>query len=135
MQPSTPSVRPQGVTILAILAAIGGVLGIFGGLAALFGGAVIGGLGGGALGGLLSIIGLVALVQSALELAFAYGAWRLQPWAWTLGVAAAVISLVISVLWIIGGQSLFNQAISIVIAAVILYYLNTPEVKRAFGRP
>jgi uncharacterized membrane protein (DUF2068 family) len=68
-----------------------------------------------------------------LALAFAYGAWMLKPWAWMLGMVAFGISLVLSVLGIINGD-FSGQIISILIAIAVLYYLNTPAVKAAFGR-
>ena len=131
MQP-TMRARPTGVTILAVLAAIGGVLGILGGVALL-------GLGGlaatsGVLGGSIAIFGLIAIVQSVLALAFAYGAWTLKPWAWTLGIVAEGIGIALAVLFIINGSSITSQAISIIIAGGIIYYLMTPTVKAAFGK-
>jgi uncharacterized membrane protein (DUF2068 family) len=120
--PPTARTRPQGVTILAVLAAIGGVLGILAGVALL------------GLGGSIAIFGLIAVVQSVLLLAFAYGAWMLKPWAWTLGVVAEVIGLILSVLFIVNGSSISSQVIGIVISVAILYYLFTPNVKAAFGR-
>lgn len=89
---------------------------------------------GGALGGLVSVLGIVAIVQGVLALAFAYGAWTLKPWAWTLGIVAFGISLVLAVLGMINGD-FSGQIISAVIAVAILYYLFTPPVKAAFGRP
>ena len=134
MQPSN-RVRPSGVTVLAVLAAIGGVLGILGGLLAMgLTGAVAAGTGNGGLAGLVGILGILALVQGALALAFAYGAWTLKPWAWTLGIIAFGISLALNVLNIIDGGDISRQAVSIVIGIVILYYLFTPAVKQAFGR-
>jgi hypothetical protein len=124
-QPTTRE-RPLGITILAILAAIAGVLGLLGslGLMALSG-----------LGGLFLIIGLVTLVLSVLYLAFAYGAWTLQPWGWTLGVGISVASIVITLIQLTQGQSTIVSAlISIAISGVILYYLFQPDVKAAFGR-
>ena len=128
-----PMARPTGVTILAILAAIGGVFGLLAGLAALGFGSILAAAGAESYGGLAFIAGLLILVQSALALAFAYGAWTLKPWAWTLGVAAWVLSLVLSA-WAVLTGDVSSQIISIVIAAIILYYLFTPQVKAAFGR-
>jgi uncharacterized membrane protein (DUF2068 family) len=90
--------------------------------------------GGGFLSGFMTIFGIVVLAQSVLLLAFAYGAWTLQPWAWMLGVAAIVIGLVINALFILNGSEIASQIVSIVISVVILYYLFTPAVKAAFGR-
>ena len=63
----------------------------------------------------------------ALLIAFAYGAWTLQPWAWALGVAVAIFGIVVAILQVIlGGSSVFSQVISVVIDGAILYYLNQP---------
>jgi len=119
--------RPTGITILAVLAGIGGVLGLFGGFVVLFAGTVVFG----ALGGLL---GLAALAYAGLLVAFAYGAWTLKPWAWSLGVAVSAFGIILSVLYIIGGSGIANQIISVAIDGGILYYLNQPGIKAVFGR-
>lgn len=126
----TAPVRPTGITILAILAAIGGVLGLlfgaFGGACALFSGLFT-------FGGLISLLFVVA--YSVLDLAFAYGAWMLLPWGWQLGVIAEGVAVVSALITLLSGGSFFSFLISAAIAAAILYYLFTPEVKKAFGRP
>ena len=124
---SPTAARPTGITILAVLAGIGGVLGLFGGFIVLFAGTVVFG----ALGGLL---GLAYLAYAGLLVAFAYGAWTLKPWAWPLGVAGAAFGIVLSILFIIGGSSIANQALSIIVNGAILYYLNQPGIKALFGR-
>jgi hypothetical protein len=132
----------MGVTILAALAAIGGVLGLCASLALVGLGGLLGGLAAQAgapagaaavLGGFTGIFGILILVLSVLELAFAYGAWTLKPWAWTLGVVVAGASIVLSLINVLGGD-LASPIISLAINGIILYYLFTPEVKRAFGR-
>lgn len=50
-----------------------------------------------------------------------------------VGVGLSIVSLVLSVPQIIGGD-LAGQIVSIVIAGGILYYFITPAVKQAFGR-
>lgn len=134
MATPTPRARPTGVTILAVLAAIGGVLGLLGGVTLLGLGGLAGVGGSGLLASYGAIFGIIAIVQGALALAFAYGAWTLQPWAWTLGIVAFGLSLALSVLNVVGGGNIGSQAISIVIGIAILYYLFTPAVKQAFGR-
>lgn len=98
-----------------------------------FGGLAVG-AGGGFLAGFMTIFGLVVLAQAVLLLAFAYGAWTLQPWGWTLGIVGVVIGLIINALYILNGSEIGSQIVSIAISAVILYYLFTPAVKQAFGR-
>jgi hypothetical protein len=113
--------RPLGITILAILAAIAGIFGLLGTLGLL------------AFG--LGIFGLILLVLSVVYLVFAYGAWTLKPWAWTLGVALSVASIILTVIQLVQGlTNVFSALISIAISGVILYYLFQPDVKAAFGR-
>jgi hypothetical protein len=127
--------RPTGVTILAVLAAIGGILGLLGGVALLgLGGIAAGATGNAAFFGLGAFAGIISVAIAIASLAFAYGAWMLQPWAWSLGVVLQLVSLVWAVLLIVSGGEIFSQGISIVIAGIILYYLNQPHVKAAFGR-
>jgi uncharacterized membrane protein (DUF2068 family) len=125
--------RPTGITVLAILAAIGGVFGILGGLALIGVGTVVAGATG--LGGLAAILGLIALAYGVLSLVLAYGFWTLQPWAWTLGVGLEVAGIVINVLQYINNTSAIGGTIfSIAINAIVLWYLYQPNVKAAFGR-
>ena len=87
----TMPTRPTGITILAVLSAIGGCLALLAGLfATVLGGAVGAATGSAAVGGLVSVLGLIAIVYGALSLAFAYGAWTLKPWAWNLGMASQI---------------------------------------------
>ncbi len=123
----------MGITILAILAAISGVFGIFGGLLLMLGGAAIGVAAGDAgFAGLAGLLGAVALVVAIAYLVFAWGAWGLKPWAWTLGIGLAAVSIVLGLFQLIGGN--FGAIVSIAIAGAITYYLFQPEVQRAFGR-
>ena len=126
--------RPTGVTVLAILAAIGGVFGILGGLALVgFGGvAAAGGVAG---GGLATIVGLLLLAYGVLALVLAYGFWTLKPWAWTLGVGLQAAGIVINILQFVNdSRQLVSAIVSIAISALILWYLFQPHVKAAFGR-
>ena len=125
---STPGARPTGITILAVLAGIGGVFGLLGGFTVLF-------VGGATSSAAVAVLGLCALAYAALLIAFAYGAWTLKPWAWALGVAVAIFGIVVAILQVVlGGSSIFSQLISIVIDGAILYYLNQPTIKALFGR-
>jgi uncharacterized membrane protein (DUF2068 family) len=126
--------RPTGVTIIAVLAAIGGVLGILSGLALI-------GLGGfiaasGVTGGALApIVGLLLLAYGVLALVLAYGFWTLKPWAWTLGIGLQAAGIVINILQFMNDTTqLGSRIISIAISAAIIWYLYRPNVKAAFGR-
>lgn len=127
--------RPTGVTILAVLSAIGGVFGLLAGLALIGGGAFLGSAGAVGVGGLFTIFGILVLVVAVASLAFAYGAWMLLPWAWTLGIASQVLGVIITLAEIVTGYaSLTGSIVGIAISVIIVYYLDTPDVRRAFGR-
>jgi len=136
--PATPA-RPTGITVLAVLSAIGGVFGLFGacalfGLGAL-GGALVGGQEGAQVGFFGVLMGILGLGSAGLSLAFAYGAWNLKPWAWMLGLVGQGLGIATNLYNLISGSSgIFGTIISLIIPGIIIYYLFTPEVKRAFGR-
>jgi hypothetical protein len=138
--------RPTGVTILAILALIGGVFGVIGGLGLIAGGALFGAMvgtttgatEGAAVGGIFFILGILTLGVAIVDLAFAFGAWTLKPWGWSLGIISQLASLVVIVISaVLSGNlvsSLMGSVVSIAISVVILWYLNQPAIKAAFGR-
>src|SRR6476646_7418284 len=98
----TSAQRPMGITILAVLAIIGGLFGLLGSCALLLGGSVLAAAGGGG-GGV--VLGVVTLINSVLLLAFGVGAWTLQPWAWLLGVISQGISVVLGLWNIVTGNA------------------------------
>ncbi|MEO8287849.1 MAG: hypothetical protein ABI670_15580 [Chloroflexota bacterium] len=129
-----PSARPVEVTIIAVLAIIGGIFGILDGLAIIGLGGTGAAVGAASEGISAVIVGLLTLALAIGSLAFGVGAWTLKPWAWTLGVAVFAGSIVIALISGLLFNNLGGQALSIVIDAIIIYYLFTPPVKAAFGR-
>jgi hypothetical protein len=127
--------RPQWVTILAAVSIVGGIFLLLGGLAAFGIGTIFGAAG--VKGGILvTLAGLLAIVAGALDIAFGYGAWTQQPWAWRLGVFGAVLGVVGQLLFVVAGAADFTSLIgSLVVAAVLLYFLNMPAVRRGLGGP
>jgi len=134
--------RPTGVSVLAILAAIGGILVLIGGLIlgilagameefiesliVEYGAGVIPGIGG-FIEALLLAIAAVAVIFGILYFIAAYGLWIGAGWAWWL-------TIILSILGIIGGiLSLPGGIISIIIDGLIIYYFTRPHVKEFFG--
>ena len=130
--------RPTGVTILAVLYAIGGILGI--------------------VGGALSF-DAVALVLGVVEVAIAYGLWNGQNWSRILVIIFSILGIIGSAVMIALGPTLMmfmlkanptmaskmgmflgmistvftvSGIIGIVINVIILYYLTRPHVKEFF---
>lgn len=127
--------RPTGVTILAALAFIGGILGILGSLAIFAGSVVATAVGAGPLGAFFFIFGLATLALSVVDIILGYGAWTLKAWAWQLGYILMALNVIVGLLTLLSGGSLFSFLITVVIAGVIAYYLDTPDVRRAFSAP
>jgi hypothetical protein len=123
--------RPTGVTILAILAFIGGAFGILGALALL-------GLGfafaGAAAGGLSFVFGIVALALSILYLWLGWGFWNLRRSAWSVGLLVFGFGILLSLIeFLLQYATLTNLIVTIIINGIVIYYLLTPGVKAAFG--
>jgi uncharacterized membrane protein (DUF2068 family) len=133
--------RPTGVTILAVLQFIGGVLSLLFGLSSLFFGGLMvvsdAATTAGAeidMGPIMLTAGVVALISGVIGLIAGYGLFTLKGWGWTLAVIFAVANIVSNLLSLFQGANIVGAIIGIVISGLILYYLNTPTVKRAFGK-
>lgn len=123
--------RPLGLTLLAIGAAVIGVLALVaaaGWWAASDGLALLP-----RLHGVERVVALTLLATGCLELALAYGVWTLQTWAWPLGVALEIVALVLAILQLGRGIPL-SHVTTIVVALVTLWYLATNRVRTLFGR-
>jgi len=121
-------VRPTGVTILAILEIISGIIAIAFGV--FFGTILAGSLGTsifddigpvvvGLISGITVAIGIISFVM-------AWGLLKGKSWAWTITLILTIISLIFdlpSMNWI-----------GIIIDIIILYYLFRPHVKDYFGK-
>jgi hypothetical protein len=136
--------RPVLLTVLAILAIIFGALAILGSLA-LFGLGAVGvastNTTAATAGGSAIIVGVLSLVGGALELLFGIGTLLDRAWAWWLGVIGLSLSILSNLVSIVLGAMNNNLAgaiagsiIGLVVAGLILYYLNTAAVKAYFGR-
>jgi hypothetical protein len=121
-------IRPTGVTILAILEIISGILAIvfgtfFGVISSaslgtsLFDGAAP--IAVGLVSGVLVSIGIVSFVM-------AWGLLKGKSWAWTITLILTIISLIFDL------PSM--NIIGLIIDIVILYYLFRPHVKAYFGK-
>ncbi len=136
--------RPTGVTVIAVLVIIGGIL------------LLLAGIGGVAVGSLFissQIIGLGFVIIGAIILAVgigylvvSYGLLKGKRWSWTITVVLLFIGIAIDVASIIFGSFAINMDTSnflvtnsgsiagIIISVIILYYLYRPHVKSYFGK-
>src|SRR5919197_1021482 len=133
--------RPTGVTIIAVLMAIAGVVMIIAGISAIAVGPFISttvpsqnlpaGMSAAMLGGVATGSGAFMLVLGIAGLAISYGLFKGKGWAWTAAVVLSIVGIVMSAVAIATGN--FGSVISIIIDGVILYYLYRPHVKAYFG--
>jgi len=119
------SERPLGVTIIGILWIIAGILWLF---AAVAGGAALAMVG---LGSLWAIIGVVLFVIGIVDLLLGIGCFKAWSWVWVVGVIFMAINILMGIVL------LFSNPVTgigtIIIAAIVLWYLFQPQVKAYFG--
>ena len=113
--------RPLGVTIIAILAVIGGIGSVLSGFAII---AIIPLLGI-IFGGLLIIIGLAYFVV-------AYGLWKGLNWAWNITLIVSVIGIIVGLGSIVVGN--IGALFHLIVNVIVIYYLYRPNVKTYFGK-
>jgi len=128
--------RPFGVTVIAIFALIGGLLGLCWPILVFTGSGLLETIP--FLGSILSSIGVIAgiflLVGPALQLLFAFGALNLQSWAWYLGLISTGITVLGVVISLFEGSSLWSAIWGGLVPIIIFFYLLSPNVHQAFGQ-
>ena len=139
------SERPTQVTVLAALAMVAGVIGVgLGVYTVLTGTAFATTLPADARppGGAI-MLGFLELATGALYIGFSIGAWQLRAWAWSLGLAAGALAVFVNGLRLIYDLVVFVKddpvtgivlpILALVFGGIILYYLFSGPVERAFG--
>ena len=131
----TTANRPFGVTILAVLHVLQAIFLFLVGLAVMTIGFLLSRmifrfplL----LRGLLPVIGGVLIVVALLDLVLAYGLWSGRGWAWIISLILAALGIVFSLISLVfrGGV---GGLVTLIIDAIIIYYLTRPNVKAFFG--
>lgn len=122
--------RPVGVTVLAVLAIIGGAIAFCGGLLAFgeFGLGIVGGLLGNPIGA--GLAGVYGLLWGSVSVIFGLGLWQMRSWARLATIVVQAINLIYAVISLIGPGSV--NWIGAVISIIIIWYLMRPGVQAAF---
>lgn len=123
--------RPTGVTIIALLAFVSGLLGLCGALP-VFGISLIAGVFVPPVGLIGTIIGAILAFSPLLLLVFAYGAWNLRSWAWMLGIIATGISVVSALIAVLTTGNILAIVSHGLLPIIIFVYLLTPNVRNSF---
>jgi len=85
------------------------------------------------LGGIGIAFGIVLLALAIVSFIVAYGLLKGRGWAWTATIILSIISIVWNAITIATAAN-FGGIISIIIDAIIIYYLYRPHVKAYFGK-
>ncbi len=135
--------RPVGVTILAVIAIIYGIFSLLLALLGLLGSALAAS---GAVNvasrysvGTLVYATISDAVLGILYLVFGIGAFQLKGWAWTTGIVALALDVVRQIVGVViirglSASKIVGASITLVIAALLLWYLFRPTVRAAFGK-
>ena len=126
LQSSKPkSQRPLGITIIAIIAAAGGLLSLFGA------GSRFAGMGTGPIA-----LAYIVIIFGILGLALGAGFYTSAKWAWMAGIIIYVISIGLGISEIVyGGNVGFIGGIIRTIAGIVIpVYLTRPGPKSFFGK-
>lgn len=124
--------RPLGVTIVAILMIVNGIILMAGGAFGVSTAGILGAEVGGLLVGGIMAISSVVIALGIASLVIAWGLITGKGWAWVVTVILSIISIIMSIISIVAGN--FGSIISLIINGVILYYMYRPDVKSYFGR-
>lgn len=127
--------RPFGVTLLATLEVILGVLVLLGGLTIVIEGFILSDM----LPHVrwfptrITGVGVALLVFAMIDFALAFGLWVGKRWAWIAGLVCAALGIILGIL------SLFlrpgvGELIALVLDLVIIYYLMQPKVQAYYPK-
>lgn len=78
-------------------------------------------------------VGIVFLVLGLLGLLMSYGMFTFKGWAWLWTIVVASLNLVGVFVGLLQGLRGIDALISIAIFVLVVYYLSTTPVRRAFG--
>lgn len=151
--------RPTGVTLIAILTIIGGILLLFGGIGLVtlapfidqinvnngintsnsslslnINGTIVTVPNNAlfVLGGFIGILGGMLIVLGLSSFVVAWGLLKGKAWAWIVTIIITIISVVLNVISIVAGS--IESIVGLIINGIIIYYLYRPSVKSYFGR-
>ena len=131
--------RPIGITIIAILMIIGGLVLLFTGITPLFLGPLISIESSSSdyqiseLRLLITIGGLVLVGLGIASLAVSWGLLKGKGWARTITLIISIIAIIFAIISLVSSQDLVH-VITVIIYGIIIYYMFTDKVKLFFGK-
>ena len=93
---------------------------------------------GGAVSSLIVMVaearGWLLLGLALMYFVFAAGAWRVQGWAWWIGLVVSVLTMLYLVSVLLRGGLVLVVFFGLIVPVIILWYLLSPMGREAFGR-
>ena len=120
--------RPAGITIIAVLSLVAGIIYLLQGLQIL--GYVV--FGAGQAFTNVSLTGWWTLIMGVIWISVGGAFLSLKPWAWMFGVIIVGISLIEAFFGNLNGWQFGDMFVAMIVPLIILGYLNTEKVKTAF---
>jgi hypothetical protein len=84
------------------------------------------------LGGFIGVLGGMLIVLGIASFVVAWGLLKGKGWAWIVTILITIISIVLNIISIVAGS--IEGVVGLIINGVIIYFLYTPNVKSYFGR-
>ena len=128
--------RPIGITIIAVLMIIGGIVLLFTRITPLFLGSLISidsDSSTSELGFLIAIGGLVLVGLGIASLVVSWGLLKGKRWARTITLIISIIAIIFAVISLASSQDLIH-IISVIIYGIIIYYMFTDKVNLFFDK-
>ncbi|MGZ5501733.1 MAG: DUF7144 family membrane protein [Nitrososphaeraceae archaeon] len=129
--------RPTGITIIAVLMIIGGLILLFTGITPLFLGPLISidisDYQISQLGLLITIGGLVLVGLGIASFIVSGGLLKGKGWARTITLIISIIAIIFAIISLISSEDLIH-ILEIIVYGIIIYYLYTRKVKLFFGK-
>jgi len=132
-----PPKRPIGVTILAVLGILFGIIALFGGIVLLGAAALIAAVAPQYAGyaGLFVALGAIVLLTGILAIVASVGLLRLRMWAWWLMIIVAVLQIVSGIAQFALAPGVFGVPYGAVLWLIIVIYLIVVRKSFSSARP
>ena len=121
--------RPLGITIIAIVLVVMGILGIIIGIFTLVESFYM--IYRPAIGMRFGFIGMTSVLLGAVDLFVAWGLWKLKRWAFWATLVIAILDILQAAWSLFNGESFWYALFSVALPIIVLIYLLVDQRVRA----
>jgi uncharacterized membrane protein (DUF2068 family) len=121
--------RPLGITIIAVVLVVAGVIGIIAGIFTLVGSFFV--FYHPIAGMRVGFIGVTSILLGAIDLFVAWGLWTLKRWAFLVTVIIAALDILQALWALFSGVNFWSALFSIILPAIVLIYMLADRNVRA----